>query len=138
MTSGTPTATTTDGPTTCRASCHCGAVEISADLPRGLASASRCNCSFCIRRGAAAVTARTDSLRILKGAENLSLYTWGSHTAKHYFCKTCGIYVYHQRRSDPAECGINLGCIDGGNPRAHAETYGEIPWHDGVNHPSDQ
>lgn len=119
------------------ASCHCGAVEISAHFPNGLASASRCDCSFCLRRGAAAVTATTESLKILRGAENLSLYTWGTHTAQHHFCKTCGIYVYHQRRSNPSECGVNLGCIDTGNPRTHAETYGEIPWHDGVNHPSD-
>ncbi len=116
------------------ATCHCGAVEIEAEFPEGLSSAARCDCSFCLRRGAAEVTATTESLRVLKGAGNLSLYTWGTHTAKHHFCKTCGIYVYHQRRSDPAECGVNLGCIEGGNPRAH----GPIPWNDGVNHPSDR
>ncbi|WP_027244216.1 GFA family protein [Leisingera daeponensis] len=121
-----------------KATCHCGAVEIEAEFPEGLASAARCDCSFCLRRGAAAVTALTASLKVLKGAENLSLYTWGTHTAKHYFCKTCGIYTHHQRRSDPKECGVNLGCIEGANPRTHTETYGEIPWNDGVNHPSDQ
>ncbi|OIQ32330.1 MAG: aldehyde-activating protein [Alphaproteobacteria bacterium MedPE-SWcel] len=125
-------------PLICRASCHCGAVEIEAELPKGLGSASRCDCSFCLRRGAAAVTARTASLRVIRGAENLTLYTWGSHTAQHYFCRTCGIYLYHQRRSDPRECGINLACLPGGNPRTHAETHGEIPWSDGVNHVSDQ
>jgi len=92
-----------------RASCHCGAVVIEATLPRGLNSARRCNCSFCSRRGAAAVTAIAASVRVLQGADNLSLYTWGTHTAKHWFCKTCGIYTHHQRRSDPTECGINLG-----------------------------
>lgn len=117
-----------------RATCHCGAVEIEADFPDGLQSAERCDCSYCIRRGAAAVTAVTDTLQVLKGAENLRRYTWGTHTAKHYFCQTCGIYVYHQRRSDPGECGVNLGCIQGGNPRTH----GTIPWNDGVNHPSDK
>lgn len=120
--------------TTRTASCHCGAVEIEADFPQGLASAARCNCSFCKRRGAAAVTARTSSLRVLKGAENLSLYTWGTGTAKHRFCKICGIYVYHQRRLDPAECGVNLGCIEGADP----QSMGDLPWHDGINHPSDQ
>ncbi|WP_293575869.1 GFA family protein [Phaeobacter sp.] len=120
------------------ATCHCGAVEIEADFPDGLASATRCDCSFCRRRGAAAVTAIAASLRVLKGAENLSLYTWGTHTAKHYFCKTCGIYTHHQRRSDPKECGVNLGCIADANPRTHPDRYGEIPWHDGVNHPSDR
>ncbi|MGR3621729.1 GFA family protein [Pseudophaeobacter sp.] len=120
------------------ATCHCGTVALTADFPKGLASAARCDCSFCRRRGAAAVTALTSTLRVTRGADNLSLYTWGTGTAKHYFCKTCGIYTHHQRRSDPKECGVNLGCIDGGNPRSHPETYGEIPWNDGVNHPSDQ
>ena len=120
------------------ATCHCGAVEISADFPDGLTSASRCDCSFCLRRGAPAVTALTQSLKMLRGSEALSCYTWGSHTAKHYFCKICGIYVYHQRRSDPAQCGVNLGCIEGGNPRTHADSFGDIPWTDGVNHPADR
>ncbi|MFY1709455.1 GFA family protein [Tritonibacter scottomollicae] len=120
------------------ATCHCEAVEISADFPDGLSSASRCDCSFCLRRGAPAVTALTQSLKVLRGSEALSCYTWGSHTAKHYFCKTCGIYVYHQRRSDPAQCGVNLGCIEGGNPRTHTDSFGDIPWTDGVNHPADR
>ncbi|MCV6584329.1 MAG: GFA family protein [Marinibacterium sp.] len=117
-----------------RASCHCGAVIIEADLPEDLASARRCDCSFCRRRGAAAVTALTATLRVVQGAENLSLYTWGTGTAKHYFCKTCGIYTHHQRRSDPTESGVNLGAIDGVNPR----DLGDLAWVDGVNHPSDR
>jgi len=121
-------------PETCRATCHCGTVVIQATLPQGLASASRCTCSFCARRGAAAVTAITTSVKILQGADNLSLYTWGTHTAKHYFCKTCGVYTHHQRRSNPKECGINLGNIDG----AHPKYQGDIPWTDGINHPSDR
>lgn len=117
-----------------RASCHCGAVVIEADLPGGLDTASRCDCSFCRRRGAAAVTAVAATLKVLKGKENLGMYTWGTHTAKHWFCKTCGIYTHHQRRSDPSECGVNLGCIEGVNPR----DLGDIPWVDGINHPSDR
>lgn len=123
---------------TLTASCHCGAVVLSAEFPQGLASAARCDCSFCRRRGAAAVTALTSSLNVHKGEENLSLYSWGTGTAKHYFCQTCGIYTHHQRRSDPNECGVNLGCIDGANPRTHPQSHGEIPWNDGVNHPADQ
>ncbi|MFC3117481.1 GFA family protein [Jhaorihella thermophila] len=117
-----------------RARCHCGAVVIEAELPQGLASATHCDCSFCRRRGAAAVTAIAATLKVLKGADNLALYTWGTHTAQHYFCKTCGIYTHHRRRSDRAECGVNLGCIDGVNPR----DLDPVPWTDGVNHPSDR
>lgn len=73
------------------ARCHCGAVHIRATLPHGLADATRCDCSFCRRRGAAAVTAIASETRVVKGAENLALYSFGTHTAQHYFCKTCGI-----------------------------------------------
>ncbi|OAN79107.1 GFA family protein [Sulfitobacter sp. TCYB15] len=116
------------------ATCHCGSVTLTATLPEGLSSATRCTCSFCRRRAAPAVTALTSTLKVTKGAEHLTLYTWGTHTAKHYFCRICGIYMYHQRRSDPAQCGVNLGCIDGAAPW----TQEPIPYTDGINHPSDK
>lgn len=117
-----------------RASCHCGAVVIEATLPTGLHSASRCTCSFCRRRAAANVTAIASSVVVLQGAANLTLYTWGTHTAQHYFCKTCGIYTHHQRRARPDECGVNLGCIEGAEPWTHEP----LPYTDGINHPSDR
>ena len=117
-----------------RASCHCGAVVIEALFPRGLASASRCTCSFCRRRAAATVTALAETVTVLEGAENLTLYTWGTHTAQHYFCKTCGIYTHHRRRSNPDECGVNLGAIEGVLPWEMEP----LPYSDGINHPSDR
>lgn len=121
-------------PETRTARCHCGTVVLRATLTEGLASARRCDCSFCRRRGAAAVTATAASVEIIKGQDALRLYQWGTNTAEHYFCGNCGIYTHHRRRSDPTECGINLGCLDGVNPRDHDP----IAWTDGVNHPSDQ
>ena len=99
-----------------RASCHCGAVVITARLKGPIAEARRCNCSFCKRRQAANVSAPYDSLEVLQGADNLGLYTWGTHTAQHWFCKTCGIYTHHKRRARPDEVGINVGCIDDVDP----------------------
>ena len=116
------------------ASCHCGATALRASLPYGLSDAARCTCSFCKRRQAAAVTATTSSVVVTKGADQLQLYSWGTHTAKHYFCKTCGIYLYHQRRADPEQCGINLGCIEDVKTWEHEP----VRWTDGVNHPSDR
>ncbi|SFR04947.1 GFA family protein [Poseidonocella sedimentorum] len=115
-----------------RLTCHCGAVELRVRLSDGLATARRCDCSFCRRRGAPAVSVPLDGLEIVKGESNLTLYTWGTHTAQHHFCATCGIYTHHRRRSDPNEYGVNMGALDGINPAAH-----DIPWSDGVNHPSD-
>lgn len=118
-----------------RLSCHCGAVEMDVTLSEGLDTARRCDCSYCRRRGAIAVSAPVDGgVTVLKGEDNLSLYQWGTGTAKHYFCKTCGIYTHHQRRSDPTQYGINVACLEGINPR----DLGDIAWVDGVNHPSDR
>lgn len=117
-----------------KATCHCGAVELRVKLTDGLNSIHRCDCSYCRRRQAAPVTAAITDLEIVKGAENLTLYSWNTHTAKHYFCKTCGIYTHHQRRSNPNEYGVNAANIDGVNPKE----LEPIPWFDGVNHPSDK
>lgn len=117
-----------------RLTCHCGAVELAVRLSDGLATARRCDCSFCARRGAIAVSAPLDGITILRGAENLTLYQFGTGTAKHWFCKTCGIYTHHQRRSNPNEYGVNVGCLEGVNPR----DLGAVPWVDGINHPADR
>lgn len=115
--------------------CHCGAVELRITLPDGaLERAHRCDCSFCRRRAAPNVSVPLDSLKVVRGADRLSLYQWGTMTAKHWFCSVCGIYTHHQRRLKPDEYGVNLGTIDGVNP---AE-FEPIPWHDGVNHPCDR
>ncbi|MFT6024375.1 MAG: hypothetical protein ACI9PY_002500 [Ascidiaceihabitans sp.] len=116
------------------AACHCGAVELTGDAPAGLDDAARCNCSFCKRRQAANIGVTSTTLKVTKGADNLGLYSFGTHTAQHYFCKTCGIYTHHQTRSNPLLCGVNLGCIRGAHPLDHEP----IPWRDGINHPSDQ
>ena len=36
--------------------------------------------------------------------------------AEHFFCKNCGIYTHHNRKSDPTGAAINIGCIDEINP----------------------
>ncbi len=117
-----------------KVTCHCGAVELRVTLADGLASAGRCDCSFCRRRGAVTVTVKKADLEVVKGAENLTRYTFGTHTAQHHFCKTCGIYTHHQRRSNPDEYGVNMGGIEGVNPAEHEP----VKWSDGVNHPSDR
>jgi hypothetical protein len=120
--------------TNLRGTCHCGAVELELSLPDGLASARRCDCSYCRRRGAIVVSAPLDQGVIVKGAQNLTLYQWGTGTAKHWFCKTCGIYTHHQRRSNPLQYGINTGILDGVSPH----DFAQVPMMDGVIHPADR
>ncbi len=117
-----------------RGACHCGSVQFEVDLPGGFEDLSRCNCSMCARRGAVVTSVPLDAFRILKGAENLTLYQFNTKTAEHYFCATGGIYTTHRRRSNPNQCGVNVACIEGVNPFE----LGDIPTTDGINHSSDR
>lgn len=80
------------------------------------------------------MTAPLDGVKLLQGEDRLTLYQFGTHTAQHWFCSVCGIYTHHRRRSNPNQLGVNVACLEGVNPH----DLGEIPWTDGVNHPSDR
>jgi hypothetical protein len=98
--------------------CHCGAVAFEVELENGLGDLKRCNCSLCHRKGAIMAFAPVERLKIVKGAEMLTLYQWNTKVAKHYFCKICGIYTHHQRRADPTQLGFNVACLEGVDPLA--------------------
>jgi len=117
-----------------RLACHCGAVVLELTLPDGIVDPRRCDCSMCRRRGAIMATVPLSGVRVVEGEAWLGLYEFNTRTAKHYFCKRCGIYTHHQRRSDPTECGYNVGCLEGVNPFA----LGEVETVDGVHHPADR
>ena len=117
-----------------RLSCHCGDVVLELDLPDGIVGPRRCNCSMCRRRGAIVASVPLARMRIVQGEDSLALYQFNTRTAKHYFCKRCGIYTHHQRRSVPTEYGYNVGCLEGVDPFE----LGSVPTADGVNHPADR
>ncbi len=118
---------------TVQAACHCRRVRFEVTLTDGLNTAQRCNCSFCRMRGAVAVSAEQDGLRIIAGEDVLVEYQFNTRTAKHYFCSVCGIYTHHKRRSNPRQFGVNAACIEGVSPF----DFSEVPVTDGVHHPSD-
>lgn len=113
--------------------CHCACVTFRVRLTDGLRTARRCDCSYCRMRGAIAVTADLGALDILTGAEKLSVYSFNTMTAKHYFCSSCGIYTHHQRRSNPRQLGVNVACLKGVSPF----DFPEVPVNNGIAHPSD-
>ena len=115
------------------AACHCGTVRFRVHLDGGLASARRCDCSYCTMRGAVAVSAPLDGLTFLQGEDALTLYQFNTRTARHFFCSTCGVYTHHQRRSNPDQFGVNLACLAGVSPF----DLPEILVLDGKMHPSD-
>ena len=97
-----------------KGTCHCKAIEfeIESDLDKII----QCNCSICIRKNAKMIMLPKENFNLLKGEDNLSLYQFNSDIAKHYFCKLCGIYTHHNRKSDPNGMGVNLGCLDDLDP----------------------
>jgi hypothetical protein len=118
---------------TLNAACHCGTVRFTVRLADGFNTIRRCSCSYCRMRGAVAVSAGLDDLTFVQGKADLTLYQFNTRTAKHYFCRTCGIYTHHQRRSDPNQFGVNVACIEGVSPF----DFAKVPVMDGVSHPTD-
>jgi hypothetical protein len=80
-------------------SCHCGQVRFSVDI-EDLDHVRVCDCSICTKRGALNFRVPKEKLKLLTPWDELSLYQWGSGTAKDYFCPTCGILPF-RRPSDP-------------------------------------
>ncbi|MGQ4878967.1 GFA family protein [Billgrantia sp. LNSP4103-1] len=117
-----------------RATCHCGSVVLDLDLPEGLVDLRRCDCSLCRRRGAIVASVPLEGITVVRGQDHLRLYQFNTKTAKHYFCGNCGIYTHHQRRSNPAQYGFNVACLEGINPLK----LSNIPLRDGVNHPANK
>ena len=94
----------------CKVSCHCGSVKLNIETD--LSTIKQCNCSMCKRKNAKMNILPKENIKSIVGEENLSLYQFDTNIAKHYFCKICGIYTHHFRKSDPDGVGINIGCID--------------------------
>ena len=97
-----------------KGSCHCGAVRfsfVSEEITKGI----RCNCSICSRKGAMMTPEAIPPEQFTIEAEGsvLGLYQFGSKTAKHYFCKNCGIYTFHETVRKPGHYRANIGCIEG-------------------------
>ncbi|WCN15512.1 GFA family protein [Marinomonas mediterranea] len=95
-------------------SCHCQAIqfEIEADFPE----LTTCDCSICIRKNALRLKVHESNFRLKPGEANLTKYQFHTHTAEHYFCKTCGIYPFHKKSVTPDFYGINVFCLEGFDP----------------------
>ena len=97
-----------------RGSCHCGAVtfEIETDFPE----LTTCDCSICRRKNALMVKVHESRFALLTGTEALSEYQFHTMTARHFFCRTCGIYPFHRKRVTPDFFGVNVFCLENFDP----------------------
>jgi hypothetical protein len=101
--------------------CHCKRVRYSVRAPANVV-VWECDCSSCaMRRNIHFIVPQSDFELDPASEEFLTLYTFGTHTAKHLFCKVCGITSYYIPRSNPDGVAVTLNCIDPGTI-THVET----------------
>ncbi|MEW5862059.1 MAG: GFA family protein [Pseudomonadota bacterium] len=94
-----------------RGSCHCGAVRIEVEAPEEV-EVTECNCSICSRTGYLHLIVPKSAMRLVSGEDQLTLYTFNTGTAKHYFCRVCGCKPFYVPRSHPEGYSVNLRCLD--------------------------
>jgi hypothetical protein len=94
-----------------KGSCHCGAVAFEVEAPPRF-GALRCNCSVCTKSGFLHLIVPKSRFRLVHGEEHLSLYTFNTGVAKHYFCRTCGMKPFYVPRSNPDGIDVNVNCLD--------------------------
>lgn len=103
--------TNANKPTTYEGGCHCGAVRFQVIVDDW--DVQDCNCSICSKKGFLHLIVPSEQFTLLQGADVLTTYTFNTGTAKHTFCRICGIHPFYQPRSHPDGFDINVRCLDG-------------------------
>ena len=94
--------------------CHCKRVKFMVEAPATI-RAIDCSTSMGGKKGRFPYLYVTeDNFKLISGTEFLSVYTFGTHTAKHMFCSVCGVHTMGVPRGTPEEGGlsINVHCLD--------------------------
>ena len=92
-------------------SCHCGAVKIEVEAPEQIV-AYECNCSMCRRTAFLHLIVPASRFRLVSGADQLTTYVFNTRTAKHLFCRICGVRPFYVPRSNPDGFSVNVRCLD--------------------------
>ena len=111
--------------------CHCGAVRYRVTV-RGR-NGVECNCSMCAKKGYLHLIVAEEDFQLVRGADAITTYTFGTHTAKHHFCSRCGVQSYYRPRSHPDKIDVNIRCLDGVEPSDFTYyTFDGRNWEDSV------
>ena len=94
-----------------RGGCHCGAVAFEVDAPARLL-VQDCNCSICSMTGFRHLIVPASRFRLLRGDDALAEYRFNTGTARHLFCRHCGIKSFYVPRSNPDGYSVNVRCLD--------------------------
>jgi len=90
--------------------CHCGAVAFEVDAPADL-DVSECNCSICGPSAYLHLIVPKERFRLLRGQDELATYAFGTRTARHLFCRRCGVKSFYVPRSHPDGFSVNARCL---------------------------
>lgn len=91
--------------------CHCGAVRFEVEAPEEL-ECQECNCSICAMSGFLHLIVPKSKFRLLAGDDQLTEYTFNTGTARHLFCRNCGVKSFYIPRSNPDGYDVNVHCLE--------------------------
>jgi len=108
--------------------CHCGAVRFEVDAPSEL-QVYECNCSICAMTGFIHLIVPDRHFRLLDGADALTEYRFNTGTARHLFCRHCGVKSFYVPRSNPDGLSINVRCLQSSSlVSVRVETFDGRNW----------
>lgn len=96
-----------------RGGCHCRRVRFEIDAPAALDTLD-CNCSMCRMTGFLHLIVPASRFRLIEGENELSEYRFNTGTARHLFCRHCGVKAFYVPRSHPDGWSVNVRCLDPG------------------------
>jgi len=94
-----------------RGGCHCGDVKFEVRAAADL-DLLECNCSMCSRGAYLHLIVPAEDFRLIVGADALTVYRFGTGTARHLFCRRCGVKSFYVPRSHPDGYSVNARCLD--------------------------
>ena len=106
--------------------CHCGGVKYKFKSDQSV-EIWNCNCSICDMINYQHLFVKHELFELISGDDLLLEYKFESGSAKHFFCKRCGIKSFYQPRSHPEMYSINLKCVD------DPPEIKEVIYFDGIN-----
>ncbi len=101
--------------------CHCRRVRFEVDAPAAI-DVLDCNCSMCRMTGFLHLIVPATRFRLLHGDDALTEYRFNTGTARHLFCRHCGVKAFYVPRSHPDGWSVNARCLDAGTVTAMTVT----------------
>ena len=101
--------------------CHCRRVRFEVDAPAAI-EVLDCNCSMCRMTGFLHLIVPAARFRLLHGDDALTEYRFNTGTARHLFCRHCGVKAFYVPRSHPDGWSVNARCLDAGTVTAMTVT----------------